>query len=168
MPEDAFVTLQLACIMMAGLFLMIDAAVAFIQDKRLFTSAPKDIQAAIRPRTTERFRGAHALGWLLLVIAVLMILCPIVWAGWDGIRQGWGFWQLFGRYLAMMLLVKAFDVLFLDWFLLCHSHYYQHYYPETEGCAGFHSFGFNARSHVVQTLLFIPASALLAWICTLL
>lgn len=155
-------TVLLACLMMAGLFLMILAAVAFIQDKRMFTSAPKDIQEAIRPRTEERFPGAHAIGWVLLVVAVALLLVPLVVGGLDGRAQGWGFWQLFGRFLAMLLLVKAFDVLFLDLFLLCHSHFYQHYYPETEGCAGFHSFGFNARSHVVQALLFVPVSAVLA------
>lgn len=143
------VTIALACVMMAGLLLMIFAAVALIQDKRMFTSAPKDIQEAIRPRTGQRFPGAHVLGWLLLVVAVVLVLGPLVIAGWEGVRDGLGYWQLFGRFLVMLLLVKAFDVLFLDWFLLCHSHFYQHYYPETEGCAGFHSFGFNARSHVV-------------------
>ncbi len=34
------VTLILSLVMMAGLFLMLYAAVALIQDKRLFTSAP--------------------------------------------------------------------------------------------------------------------------------
>lgn len=160
-------TVMLACLMMAGLFLMIFAAVALIQDKRMFTSAPKDIQEAIHPRTEQRFPGAHALGWLLLVVAAALILGPLVAAGWDGMHRGYGYWQLFGRYLTMLLLVKAFDILFLDWFLLCHSHFYQRYYPETEGCAGFSSFGFNAKSHVVQTVLFVPLSLGLAGVCML-
>ena len=28
------------------------------------------------------------------------------------------------------------------------SHFFQHYYPETEGCAGYHSFGFNRKEHL--------------------
>lgn len=55
-------TLLAACVMMGGLFLMILAAVALIQDKRMFTSAPRDIQEAIVPREQERFPGAHAAG----------------------------------------------------------------------------------------------------------
>jgi len=35
---------------MAGLFLMILAAVAFVQDKKMFGSAPKDIQVVIQPK----------------------------------------------------------------------------------------------------------------------
>lgn len=162
------VTILAACLMMAGLLLMIVAAVALVQDRRLFTSAPKDIQEAIRPREHERFRGARALGWALLVVALALEVGALVWLGADARAQGWGPWSLFWRYLVALLLVKAFDVLFLDWFLLCHSHFYQHFYPETEGCAGFSSFGFNVRSHVAQALAFVPASALLAWLWTVL
>lgn len=40
-------TIILSVIVMAGLFLMLIAGVAFIQDKKYFTSAPKDVQDAI-------------------------------------------------------------------------------------------------------------------------
>lgn len=43
-------TIILSVIVMAGLFLMLIAGVAFIQDKKYFTSAPKDVQNAILPR----------------------------------------------------------------------------------------------------------------------
>lgn len=161
-------TLMLSLLPMAGLFLMVFTAVALIQDKRMFTSAPKDIQQAIEPRTEERFSGAHAIGWALFALAVLLIVCPFAYGAWDGVRQGYGFGDFFARFAIMLLLLKAFDILFLDLFLLCHSHFYQHYYPETEGCEGFHSFGFNAKSHVVQIVVFIVAAALLAFVCTML
>ena len=60
-----FVTILCAVMMMAGLFIMLYAGVALIQDKRFFTSAPKEVQAAVQPRD-ERFPGAHALGWFLM------------------------------------------------------------------------------------------------------
>ena len=43
---NMLVTLILSAILMAALLLMIYAAVAFIQSKKLFTSAPQDIQQA--------------------------------------------------------------------------------------------------------------------------
>lgn len=159
-------TILLAVIMMAGLFLMLYAGVALIQDKKYFSSAPKDIVAVIRPRK-ERFSGAHMLGWLLMAVSLFMILIALVLAGIDGHHNGFTFQQFFTRYLIMFLLLKAYDILFFDLFLLTHSHFYQHFYPETEGCAGFHSFGFNWKSHVIQIILCFPASAVLAWICTL-
>jgi len=60
-------TVVLSLVMMASLFLMLYAAVALVQDKRLFTSAPKDIQSTVQPKA-ERFPGAHVLG---------MSECPI-------------------------------------------------------------------------------------------
>ena len=160
------VTLILSIIMMAALFLMLFAGVAFIQDKKYFTSAPKDIQEAIQPKE-ERFRGAHPLGGCLFTISILTFPVVLVYAGWDGVRHGFHFEMLFVRYLMMLLLLKAFDILVFDLFLLSNSHFYQHYYPETEGCAGFHQFGFNWKSHLAMILAAFPVSLILAWICTL-
>ena len=66
-------TLILSLALMAAFFLMLFAAVALVQDRRLFKSAPKDIQAAILEHK-EPFRGARVIGWILLIIAVLTLL----------------------------------------------------------------------------------------------
>lgn len=65
-------TLILSIILMAAFFLMLFAAVALVQDRRLFKSAPKDIQAVVLEHK-ERFRGARVIGWILLIIAVLTL-----------------------------------------------------------------------------------------------
>ena len=161
------VTLLLSMILMAALFLMIWAAVALVQSPKLFTTAPKDIQAAVQEHE-ERFPGARALGWFLLLLCVLLFFGAFLYAGWDGIRHGYGFRKFAGRFLTMLYLMKAFDILVLDWFLLTKSHFYQHYYPETEGCAGYHQFGFNRKEQFAHIILFPFLAALLAWICTLL
>ncbi len=149
---------------MACLFLMLLSVVGFIQDKRFFTSAPQDIQNAIQPRG-ERFPGAHLLGWCMMILAVLMTTGSIVYAGWDGIKNGFGFKQFFCRFLFMFLGLKAFDILFFDWVLLCHSGFFPYFYPEVKGLVGPHQFGFNRESHLIQILAFIALSALLAWLC---
>lgn len=160
------VTIILSLILMAALFLMLYAAVALVQDKRLFTSAPKDIQAVILPRE-ERFRGAKAIGIALIVFTMLIFLFAFIYGGYDGIMREYGFWQFFIRFAAMLYLLKAFDILFFDLFLLTNSHFFQHFYPETEGCKGFSSFGFNIKSHLLHMVLFIPFSLAAAWVCTL-
>lgn len=83
-------TIVLSLVMMAGLFLMLLAGVGFIQDTRFFTSAPKEVQKVIRPRA-KRFPGAHALGWCMGILSILMIAGAVVYGGWDGIRNGFGF-----------------------------------------------------------------------------
>ncbi len=161
------VTILCSLTLMAALFLILWAAVALVQWKKLFATAPKDIQAAALDHP-ERFPGARALGWCCLVLCVLTYVGVFVYAGWDGLRRGYGFWQFFGRFLVMLYLLKAFDIIALDWFLLTKSHFFQHYYPETEGCAGYHQFGFNRKEQLTRIVLFPFVSLLLAWICTLL
>ena len=159
-------TILLSIIMMAGLFLMLFAGVGFIQDKRFFTSAPKEALDAIQPRE-ERFPGAHAIGWLLGIISLVMMGGALVYGGWNGVRNGFTFCQLYGRFLTMLLLLKVFDILFFDWFLLCRSNFFLHFYPEVTPYYGPHLFGYNKKTHITHVILFVPASALIAAVCLL-
>ena len=154
-------TLLLSLVLILALALLLYAAVALIQNRKLFTTAPKDIQAAALDHP-ERFPGAHALGWTLAVISLLMMAGAFVYGGIDGIRKGFTFWQHFLRFLVMLYLWKAFDIVCLDWLLLTKSHFFQRFYPETEGCAGYHQFGFNRTEQLTRIILFPFAAALMA------
>ena len=76
-----------AIIMMAGLFLLLWGAVGFVQDKRFFSTAPKEVQEAVQPKQ-ERFTGQHAVGWCMLIAALIMMLGAVLLGAWDGIRNG--------------------------------------------------------------------------------
>ena len=67
------VTILAAILLMAAYFLVLYGGVGFIQDKRFFSSAPKENLDAI-PDKKERFRGAHIIGWIIEGIAVLLFL----------------------------------------------------------------------------------------------
>ena len=125
-------TLILALVFILAVCVLLYAAVGLIQNNKLFTTAPKDIQAAAAEHP-ERFRGAHALGWKLAVLSLLTIVGVFVYGGYDGVRQGFSFWQHWLRFAAILYLWKAFDIVCLDWLLLTKSHFFQHFYPETEG-----------------------------------
>ena len=62
-------TVFLAIVYCAAISLMLLAAVAFIQDKKFFSSAPKEAQEVLRPRETELFYGARIIGWTLMIKA---------------------------------------------------------------------------------------------------
>ncbi len=160
-------TVFLAVLMMAGLFLMLWAGVGFIQDRRFFTSAPKEVRAVVRDKE-ERFPGQRVLGWILALISVIIMVEAVVYGAWDGIRNGFTFWQFFGRFITMLLLLKVYDILFFDWFLLCCSNFFPHYYPEVKNVLGPYLFGYNKRSHVMQIILFFVMSSVLTGICSLL
>ena len=162
------VTLILSIILMVALFLLLWAAVGFIQDRRFFSTAPKDIQAAVTDHQ-ERFPGQKMVGWRMAVVALLMFVLSFLYGGYDGVRNGFGFWQFFRRFLIMLYLLKAFDIIFFDWYLLCNAglNFFPHFYPETKAVLGRHLFGYNRKTHLLHILLFPVASAALAWICTL-
>lgn len=162
------VTVICSAMLMAGLFLMLFGGVGFVQDKRFFTSAPKEVRAVLEDKE-ERFSGQRAFGWCLIVISLLMMAGGLIYAGWDGIENGFDFIRFFVRFLFMLLLLKAFDVMFFDWVLLCNAgfHFFSCFYPETGEVLGRHLFGFNKKEHIIHILLFVPFSALIAWICTL-
>lgn len=162
-------TILLSLMMMAGLFLMLLSGIGFIQDKRFFSSAPKEVRDAVRPRE-ERFPGAHAIGWIMAAGSLLMMGGAIVIGAAAGVREGYSFIQFFVRFLVMLLLLKAFDVFFFDWILLCNAgfNFFPHFYPETKAVLGCYLFGYNRNTHLAHIAAFPFAAALLAWICTLL
>ena len=151
---------------MIAYFLLLFGGVAFIQDKRFFSSAPKENLAAIPDRKEERFRGSRALGWIIAVTAILMFVGAFALGIWDGVRKNFGFWQFFARFLTMLYLMEIYDIVFFDWVLLCHSNFFPHYYPELKGIVGPHQFGYNKKTHILHFIIYIPACAVVALICT--
>ena len=154
-------TVILALVFSAAVCLLLYAAVTLIQDRRFFTTAPKDIQAAAKDHP-ERFPGAHALGWIIAVISLVIMTGAFINGGWNGVRNGFSFLQHWLRFALMLYIWKAFDVVCLDWLLLTRSHFFQRYYPETEGCAGYHQFGFNRKEQLTRLAVFPFAAAVMA------
>ncbi len=156
-------TFLLSFVLIAALCGLVYAAVGLIQNRKLFTTAPKDIQAAAKDHP-ERFPGARMLGWKLAVICLLLMIGAFVYGGYDGIQNGFGFWKFFLRFIVMLYMWKAFDIVFLDWLLLTKTHFFQSYYPETEGCEGYRKFGFNRKGQIVRIVVFPFAAMLMAGI----
>lgn len=159
------ITILATLLMMLAYFLVLYGAVGFIQDKRFFGSAPKENLAAI-PDKKERFRGAHVIGWGIESVAVLLFAGAAVLSVWDGIRNGFRFWNYFVRFLVMLYCLEIYDILFFDWVLLCHSNFFPHFYPELKGVVGPHMFGYNKKQHILHFGVYIPAGAVAAWLCS--
>ena len=126
------ITLLASLLVMAAYFLLLYAGVGLIQEKKFFSSAPREVFAAVPERKAERFRGAHILGWYLGIL----FLGAAVLAAWDGVRNGVTFGAFFTRYLVILYVMEVYDILFFDWLLLCHSNFFPHFYPEVKGIVG--------------------------------
>ena len=149
-------TIFLSIVFCAAMALMLISAVAFIQDNRFFSSAPKEAREVLIQREKE------------LIMSILMILGVGVVAVWDGFRSGFTFWQFFLRFVLIFTIYKVCDMALIDNFLLLKFHFFQHYYPEAAQVMEGRKYGFNIKSQLLKLLVIFPAvSALAAWICTL-
>ena len=167
-----FLTIFLAIVFCAAITLLLISAVAFVQydgtNKWFFSSAPKEALEILEPRPEELFCGARTMGWVLMIISVLLILGVGVVTVWDGIRSGFSYTQFFMRFVLILTIYKAYDMIFFDWFLLCRFRFFQYYCPEVAPVYDGRKYGYNLKSQLLKLLVIFPAaSALLAWICTL-
>lgn len=161
-------TIFLAIVFCVAITIMLLAVVAFIQDKRLMSSAPKEGIEALRPRDKELFYGARTVGWTLIVFSILMILGTGVISIWDGFRSGYTFIQFFLRFYLIFAIYKIYDMICFDYFLLIKFHFFQFYYSELESVYSGRKYGYNIKSQLLKLFVIFPvSSALAAWICTL-
>lgn len=160
-------TIFLAIVFCVAITNMMFAAVVFIQDKKLFSSAPKEFQKVIVPREKELFYGAKAIGWALLVFSFILILGVGVISVWDGLRSEYSFWEFFVRFIVIFTVYKLYDMICFDYFLLMKFHFFQFYFPEIEDVAQGRKYGYNIKSQLIKLLIIFPAaSAMAAWICS--
>ena len=161
-------TVFLSIVFCGAITLLLISAVAFVQDKRFFSSAPKEAMEVLQPRNQELFCGARTMGWVLMILSALTILGVGIIAIWDGFRNGFTFTEFFLRFVWIFTIYKAYDMIFFDWFLLCRFHFFQHYYPEVEPVYNGREYGYNIKSQLLKPFVIFPAvSALAAWVCTL-
>ena len=161
-------TIFLAVVFCAAITLMLLSAVAFIQKKELFSSAPREAREAILPREKELFYGARTIGWTLMIFSFIMILGVGVIAIWDGFRSGFTFWQFFTRFVLIFTIYKVYDMVCFDYFLLMKFHFFQYYFPEVGSVYPLKKYGYNIKSQLLKLLIVFPAaSAIAAWVCTL-
>ena len=161
-------TVFLSIVFCAAISLMLLSAIAFIQDKKFFSSAPKEAQEVVKPREKELFYGARAVGWTLMVFSFLMIAGVGVISIWDGFRSDFTFIQFFLRFVTIFTVYKIYDMICFDYFLLMKYKFFQFYFPEVESVYTGRKYGYNIKSQLLKLLVIFPAaSALAAWICSL-
>ena len=160
-------TIFLALVFCGAITLLLVSAIAFVQDTRLFSSAPREARALLKPKKEELFHGTRTMGCVMMIISVLMILGVGVISIWDGLRSDYTFRQFFLRFVLIFTIYKAYDMVFFDWFLLCRFQFFQHYFPETAPALQDRRYGFNLKSQLLKLLILFPAvSAIAAWICS--
>lgn len=147
--------------MMVLLFLMIWLATATLPYKGLADFFPEDVKERLKPRLDDLpMSGKRIIGWIMLIAITLIMIGVFIYGGIDGIRNEYNFWQFFARFVIIGAGVKVFDIICLDFILLTKTHFFQHYFPETEGCDGWKNFGYNRKEQLKQCIM-IPICCIL-------
>ena len=164
-------TILLALAGCALLFFGIWGVTITMPTKLLAKNFPEDVQERLQQRLEKLDRQPmnlrRILGWMILILLCAAYIGLFVFGGIDGLQRNFSFWQFFIRFLIIGGVIKAFDIGALDYFLLTKTLFFQHYFPETEGCAGWQDFGYNRKQQTRQSMMILLGSVLTAWIFTL-
>ena len=139
----------------------------FASTKAFMRFLPEDIREAARDHPDPP-AGKLIIGYVLTAVFVGAYLAALYFLGADGLRHGYGFWLLFGRYMLFFYGYKLFDILVQDQYVVITIKYYVRFYPETKTCKSWNDRSFNTENQVIRLISFPFISALLAWICTML
>lgn len=169
LTQEEKMTLILSLAGCVLLFLGIWGVTVTMPTKLLAKNFPEDVQEKLRPRIESLpISPKRVLGWVILVLFLFGYIGLFIFGGIDGMKHGFTFEQFFLRFFIIGAVIKAFDIIGLDYFLITKTHFFQHYFPETEGCQGWQDFGYNRKQQIRQCVMIVVGSAFAAWIFTLL
>jgi len=150
------------------LFLCIWGVTVTMPTGLLAKNFPVDVQERLRPRLENLpMSFKRVVGWIILDAFCVLYIGLFAYGAKDGMDHGYSFWQFFLSFFLIAGIIKVFDIVCLDFFLLTKTGFFQHYFPETEGCEGWKQFGYNRRQQIRQSIALLVGSLILALICSL-
>lgn len=161
------ITLLLTLFNIVLLCLMILAATVFMPYRGLAKNFPKDVQEALKPRLDHIDglpKAPRIFGGILIAIMCVLFVAVFIIGGVDGTHHSFTFGQHLLRFLIIAFGTKAFDIIALDYVLLTKTNFFQHFFPETKGCAGWLDFGYNRKQHLAQSIIMLICCLALAFV----
>ena len=135
----------------------------FAATRLIMSFMPQDIRDAAKDHPDPPV-GKRIFGYLLTVLALAGYIGLICFLGADGIRRGYGFWLLSGRYMLFMYGYKLFDILVQDQYIVITKKYFVQFYPETRDCRSWDDRSFNTKNQLIRLSVFPFVCAMMAWV----
>ena len=135
----------------------------FAATKVLMSFLPQDIREAAKAHPDPSL-GRQIIGYLMTALAAAGYAGLLFFLAADGLRRGYGFWRLVGRYMLFLYGYKLFDILVQDQYIVITRKYYVKFYPETKGCKSWDDRSFNTKNQMIRLIAFPFVCALTAWI----
>ena len=146
-------TLITSLILCAVEFLTIVLASPMAKPSLILHFLPEDIRAAAKDHP-EPPKWKQMIAHILLAFFLLAFLGGIVFLGVDGLKHGYGFWKLTLCFILALYIIKLFDIVVQDQWLVMTSGFFQRIFPETKDCAGWRNRGFNNRNQLVRIVTY--------------
>ncbi len=124
---------------------------------------PEDVRLAGKDHP-EPPKGKQTIAHLLLAIFLVAMFGGIIYLGIDGVRNGYGFWKLTTRFIIMLYVMKAFDIIVQDQWLVMTVGYFKKIFPETSDCAGWKNREFNNKNQIARIIAYPFLSMMVAGI----
>ncbi len=114
---------------------------------------PEDVRVAAKNHPKPS-KGKQITAHLLLALFLAAMLYGIIYLGIDGIRNGYGFLKLTVRFVVLLYVMKAFDIIVQDQWLVMTVGYFKKIFPETAECEGWKDRGFNNRNQIIRIIAY--------------
>ena len=134
-------------------FIVIVSASPMAKPSLVLRFLPEDVQFAGKNHP-EPPKSKQIIAHILLGIFLISMLAGIIYLGVDGIRSGYGFWKLTLRFIIMLYIMKAFDIIVQDQWLVMTVGYFKKLYPETSDCEGWKDRSFNNKNQIIRIVVY--------------
>ena len=91
---------------------------------------------------------------ILLALFLIAMFAGMIYLGIDGIRNGYGFWRLTLRFILLLYIMKAFDIIVQDQWLVMTMGYFKKIFPETADCDGWKNRAFNNKNQIIRIIVY--------------
>ena len=149
MPVIAYILLY--GLLLSIVFSAIVLGMVLVNPRLMLQDYPKDVQAAVPPKTAAEKHQTIIWG---LPLWVFLLGCPTVAALSVKAANG-GFLELFVAAFGVLFLSNLVDWLILDWLIFCTITPKFVVIPGTEGMAGYKNYRMHFRGFLIGTVLAI-------------
>ena len=134
-------------------FLSILIMCPMAKPKLVLSFLPEDIREAARDHP-EPAKWKQCAAHFVLLFFIATMLGGIIYLGMDGIKNGYGFWKLAGRFILLLYLLKLYDIVVQDQWLVMSTDYFKKIFPETKDCKGWNDRHFNDKNQIVRLIAY--------------
>ena len=114
---------------------------------------PADVREAAKNHVDPP-KHKQMIAHCLLAFFLISMLVGIIYIGVDGIRNNLGYLQLTLRFIVLLYVMKAFDIIVQDQWLFMTVGYFKKIFPETSECEGWKNRGFNNKNQIIRIVAY--------------